>query len=272
MNNVLDYFSLFHIFFSATILMMFYDYTIRSVMKAVSNVSCFQKYCWISLNNEVLKNVYINQKKKKCLVNCQLGYIRKCDKLWKTVPFKTRWSRKVFRISPLLMKLVSHGSVNCSDLSCAGSSFVLNDIREEAVTHYMQEYGVLCHSHSEWEDSWMEGALPQSVHLYNVKTQFNLQKWRKKKKRGFIYLPNNLFVLFCLYFTRGMISSFQLTCAVLRHCCFSDVGVCSLLFIFSPHSPYKNKRTKIPVQWRQGCSLRFWLTYVKVMVIKEFLS
>lgn len=63
MNNVLNYFSLFYIF-SAAILMMFYDYTIRSVMKTVSNVSCFQKYCWISLNNEVLKNVYINQKKK----------------------------------------------------------------------------------------------------------------------------------------------------------------------------------------------------------------
>lgn len=193
MNNVLNYFSLFHIF-SAAILMMFYNYTIRSVMKTVSNVSCFQKYCWISLNNEVLKNVYINQKKKKCLVNCQLGYIRKCDKLWKTVPFKTRWSRKVFRISPLLMKLVSHVSVNCSDLSCAESSFVLNDIREEAVTHYMQEYGVLCHSHSEWEDSWMEGALPQSVHLYNVKTQFNLHIWRKKLR---IYLSSKQPFLFC---------------------------------------------------------------------------
>jgi len=38
----------------------------------------------------------------KPLENCSLGYNRKCDEQWKTDPFKTRWSRKVFRIFPIL--------------------------------------------------------------------------------------------------------------------------------------------------------------------------
>lgn len=190
-------FSIIFLFFTFFLLQFWWCFTITQLDQLWKLYQMFHVFknivgfLWIM---RYLKMFILTKKKKKCLVNCQLGYIRKCDKLWKTVPFKTRWSRKVFRISPLLMKLVSHGSVNCSDLSCAESSFVLNDIREEAVTHYMQVYGVLCHSHSEWEDSWMEGALPQSVHLYNVKTQFNLHIWRKKLR---IYLSSKQPFLFC---------------------------------------------------------------------------